>query len=184
VNLKLGTLYWQRDECGKAIGVLSDVRGNDPKALVVRGFLADCYFKSDQRARAYQLYTDILRVQPGNVLAVTGIAQIHHAKGETETAETILASITTPQTPVYVPAYRLLAQIQRATGKLDAAIHSYTVILRQPGNEKEALLALSEVYLAKGQPAKAVETLERARAYFPLGDPTVDRRLSAIQTPR
>ncbi|MCK5619856.1 MAG: tetratricopeptide repeat protein, partial [Candidatus Krumholzibacteria bacterium] len=124
------------------------------------------------------------RVQPGNVQAVTGIAQIHHAKGETETAETILASITTPQTPVYVPAYQLLADIQRTTGKLDAAINSYMVILRQPGNEKEALLALSEVYVAKGQPAKAVETLERARPYFPPGDPTVDRRLSAIQNPR
>ena len=184
VNLKLGTLYWQRDECGKAIGVLSDVRGDYPKAIVVRGFLADCYFKTNQQARAYQLYTDILRVQPGNVQAVTGIAQIHHAKGETETAETILASITTPQTPVYVPAYQLLADIQRTTGKLDAAINSYMVILRQPGNEKEALLALSEVYVAKGQPAKAVETLERARPYFPPGDPTVDRRLSAIQNPR
>ncbi len=184
VNCKLGTLYWQKNDCDKTIEVLNNVRGNDEKTLIVRGFLGECYLKKNQLTNAYNVFTDILKVRPTDAPALTGLAQVYDAVGKLEEAESILESVLNRSGETYLPAYPLLAGIQHKLGKLDAAVQSYSKTAQFRGFERDAYLALSDIYIEKGDPDNALRMLERARRYFPPNDSTVEKRIAAIRDKR
>ncbi len=125
-----------------------------------------------------------MKINPGDVRAVTGTARCYAAMGKTEEAEAMLLSIVDPTATVHVPAYVALADIQRRLGKTAEAIESYNKITQFYGYERDAYVALAELYQESGDTESAIRTLERAAAYFPQGDPTIRNWIANLRSRR
>jgi tetratricopeptide (TPR) repeat protein len=111
------------------------------------------------------------------------MARVYARTGRLEEAERMLQSVVDPTAAVHVPSFLALAEVQRALGKTAEAIESYKMISRYAGYEREALVALAELYQAQGDIDAAIETLREAAVSFPPGDRTVRdwiRRLEAL----
>lgn len=181
VNYNLGTLLWQKGLCTRAIQVLEQVGGTDSYAMTAMDHLADCYLKKSEVGKAGRTYQHMLQIDPNDQRAVTGLARCYTATGRLQDAEKMLTKIVDPSTNVYPPAYMALAQVQRAEGKIDAAIKSYTDISHFSGYERQALLALAELYQQKGDIQSAISTLMKAQNYFQPGDPTIPNMINRLR---
>ena len=79
----------------------------------------------------------------------------------------LLLDELTADTPDFLPAWRLLAQVALAEKKFDEAFTlADNVILRDPVNIEARLIQI-QVLLAKGDVAKAIENLEALDTSFP-----------------
>jgi DNA-binding SARP family transcriptional activator len=78
-------------------------------------------------------------------------------------------------------AFIALAEVQRAQGKIDEAIESYTSITRLTGYERDAYLALVDLYQKKGDMTSALSALQRAAIYSPPNDPTIQGLFAALR---
>jgi tetratricopeptide (TPR) repeat protein len=112
------------------------------------------------------------------------MARLQAASGNLEEAERMLRSVVDPTSSVFPPAYIALAEIQRSLGKTQEAIASYSDISKYTGYEKDALVALAELYQETGNVDAALQTLRRAANYFPLGDPTIRNWITRLQSQR
>jgi tetratricopeptide (TPR) repeat protein len=182
VDYNLGTLLWEKGLCSRAIDALSRVGGSDSIALTALDHLGDCLLKRNDVQQAASAYQRFLQIEPNDVRGVTGMARCHAATGNYDAALKMLEPVVDPTQSVYPPAYLALADIQRATGRIDAAIESYTQIARYTGYERDALMALAQLYIEKGDKDNAMHTLETAQNYFPPGDLTVQRLMQSLRS--
>jgi tetratricopeptide (TPR) repeat protein len=182
VNYNLGLLLWERGLCSRAVEVLRQVSGTDQYALNAMDYLGDCYLKRSQLQEAINVYNRFMLLAPNDSRAITGLARCRAANGELEIAYEMLTSVVDPTGSVYAPTYIALAEVQRGLGKIDEAIESYTHIARYSGHEKDALLALAQLYVQKGDKEAAIRTLQTARNYFPPNDPTIGSLITQIRS--
>lgn len=171
VYYNMGNLYWEQGLCSRAIDALRMVGGSDQYAVTALEHLGDCYLQRGEVQRATSVFNELLRISPGDIRGVTGMAQCQARMGNLAEAERMLESVVDPTRDVYPPAYIALAEVQRALGKVDAAIKSFTDITRFLGYERDAYIALIELYQSQGNIDAARRALADARPYFPPGDP-------------
>jgi tetratricopeptide (TPR) repeat protein len=181
VDYNLGSLLWENGMCSRAIEVLERVGGNDTFAVQAFDCLGDCYLRRQDVANATRVYEQMLRLAPSDERAITGLARCAAMSGDLAKAESMLTQIVDPTGAVYPPTYIALAEIQRAAGKLDAAIQSYTHIARLTGHERDAYIALVELYRQKGDVKAALGALARAADYSPPNDPTIQSMSAALR---
>lgn len=184
VTYNMGILLWKKDMCSRAIEALRRVGGTDQYACNALEALGDCYLRKGQIENARIVFEEFRRLAPEDERAHTGMARVYAATGAPEQAESILRTIVDPSRAVYVPAYVALAEVQRTLGKIDEAIVSYTNIAKFSGFERDALIALAELYQQKGDIPSAITTLQTASNYFPPGDPTIRDWLLRLQSQR
>jgi 4-amino-4-deoxy-L-arabinose transferase-like glycosyltransferase len=189
VAYNMGLLYWEKGLCSRAIESLRNVGpafdgSTDVYMLNALDWLGDCYLRQSNYDGAYAVYQEFLRVKPDDVRAITGMARLQAASGNLEEAERMLRSVVDPTSSVFPPAYIALAEIQRSLGKTQEAIASYSDISKYTGYEKDALVALAELYQETGNVDAALQTLRRAANYFPLGDPTIRNWITRLQSQR
>ena len=164
--------------------------GSDPKhrddvyAQNALNYLGDCYLKRNEIDKAYMTYQEFMRINPGDMRAVTGLATCTALTGNPEEAENMLLSVIQTSTTAYAPAYIALGQIQHRLGKTSEAVASFTAASRLPGHEREALTALAEMYQEVGEIDAAIRVLERAAAYYPPGDTTIRSWIARLQSTR
>ncbi len=181
VNYNLGVLEWEQGLCSRAIEVLERVGGDDDFARRALDCLGDCYLKRKDATNATRVYEQLLKIAPNDQRAITGLARCAALAGDYAKAESMLNEIVDPNHGVYPPSYVALAEIQRAEGKIDAAIDSYTHIANFVGYERDAYLALVELYQRKGDTARAMEALNKAADHSPPNDPTIQGLFSALR---
>jgi 4-amino-4-deoxy-L-arabinose transferase-like glycosyltransferase len=184
VNYNLGLLLWEQGRCSRAIDVLAEVGGSDIKAVDTLDRLGDCYLKRGELNKAAGAYGRLAQIDRHDIRGVVGMARCHAAAGDLVEAERMLSQVVDPNQEVYPPAYLALAAVQRAMGRLDDAIESYTDIARFGGYEREALIALAECYHEKGDTDAVLRTLEQARLYFPPGDSRLNDLRQRLRAPR
>lgn len=184
VDYNMGTLLWERGLCSRAIPALRRVGGTDVYAQNALDHLGDCYLRGNDVAKAQAAYQELARISPDDVRVATGLARCYAAAGNLEQAESMLRAIVEPATTVHVPAYLALADVQRRLGKTEEAIKSYTDISRFMGYERDALVALAELYQETGNIDAALQTLEKATFYFPPNDPTLRNWIAQLRSRR
>jgi len=189
IDYNMGLLFWEKGLCTRAIEALRRV-GADPRrrsdilAQNALNYLGDCYLKRKEIDKALITYQEFIKISPGDTRAATGLATCTALMGNPEEAERMLLSLTQTSTAAYAPAYIALGQIQRQLGKMSEAIASFTAASRLPGYEKEALIALAEMYQETGEIDSAIRVLERAAVYFPPNDTTVRSWIARLQNMR
>lgn len=182
VDYNLGVLLWKDGLCSRAIEVLERVGGSDELARHALDCLGDCYLKRQDLANAQRVYEHLLQLSPSDQRAVTGLARCAAMSGDQQKAEKMLNEIVDPTRPVYPPAYLALAEIQKATGRIDAAIESYSNIARILGYERQGWMAVAELNQRKGDRAAALAALEKAAMYSQPNDPTIQAMAAAIRS--
>jgi tetratricopeptide (TPR) repeat protein len=184
VDYNLGSLLWEDGLCSRAIGVLERVGGNDDLAVHALDCLGDCYLKRNDVGNAARVYQRLATISPQDQRGIVGLARCAAATGDYAKAETMLNQIVDPRHAVYPPAYIALAEVQRAQGKIDQAIASYTNIARFIGHERQGYMALVELYQHKGDTASALKALDQAALYSPPNDPGISELRSALRSGR
>jgi tetratricopeptide (TPR) repeat protein len=184
VDYNLGVLLWKSGLCSRAIESLERVGGNDELTRHALDCLGDCYLKRQDLANARRVYEHLLQLSPSDQRAITGLARCAAMMGDTDKALSMLNEIVDPNRAVYPPAYIALAEIQRATGNIDAAIDSYTHIARLLGYERQGYIALAELYSRKGDRAAALQALDQASYHSPPNDPMIQQLSAAIRAGR
>lgn len=181
VDYNLGTLLWENGMCSRAIPVLERVGGNDEFTLHALDCLGDCYLNRKDIANATRVYEHLMSISPSDQRGVAGLARCAALTGDYAKAESMLEQIINPTGTVYPPAYIALAEVQRAQGKIDAAIASYTNIARLIGYQRQGYLALVELYRQKGDTPSALKALDQAALYSPPNDPTVEGLMGSLR---
>ncbi|HEU4366287.1 MAG TPA: glycosyltransferase family 39 protein [Candidatus Krumholzibacteria bacterium] len=184
VDYNLGVLLWKSGLCSRSIEVLERVGGSDELAAHALDCLGDCYLKRRDLANATRVYERMLQLAPSDQRAITGLARCAAMSGDLAKAESMLAQIVDPTRAVYAPSYVALAEIQRAAGKIDAAIRSYTHIAQLTGYERQGLIALAELHGQKGDIKSALAAIEKARMFSPPNDPTLETLSASLRSGR
>ncbi len=184
VDFNLGFLLWRDGLCSRAIEVLERVGGADEMTRQALDCLGDCYLKRQDLANAQRVYEHLLQLSSSDQRAITGLARCAAMTGNYDKAESMLKQIVDPTTAVYPPAYIALAEIQRANGKIDAAIESYSHIAKLTGYERQGYVALAELYHRKGDRSAALQAIDRAAMFSPPNDPTIQALSAAIRSGR
>jgi tetratricopeptide (TPR) repeat protein len=183
VNYHLGTLLWEQGMCSRAIAVLERVGGEDELAMGALDHLGDCYLQRRDAANSRRVYERMRAVAPRDERALTGLARTAALNGDFARAESMLRELVDPRYAVYPPSYLALAEIQRAQGKIDEAIESYSRIATLLGYERQGYIALAELYRQKGDQAAALKAATQAALHSPPDDPTIRTLIDAIRQP-
>lgn len=184
VDYNLGSLLWEEGLCSRAIEVLERVGGNDELALHALDCLGDCYLKRNDVGNATRAFQKLASISPQDQRGVAGLARCFAATGDYAQAETMLRQIVDPRRAVYPPAYIALAEVQRAQGKIDEAIASYSHIAQLVGYQRQGYMALVELYRQKGDVPSALKALDQAALYSPPDDPAIRELAGALRSGR
>jgi len=184
VNYHMGAILWEQGLCSRAIEVLEQVGGNDLYAIAAQDYLGDCYLWQGDVPRALAAYRRLQQIDPEDMRGATGLGRCYLALGDYAKAEEYLTPLVKTGGAIYAPAWMALAQVQRATGRIDEAIESYRGLSRFSGYEKDALLALAEIYGQLGRYDDALDALNQARNYAPTGDPAIQSLINQFRARR
>lgn len=184
VNYNLGALLWEQGMCSRAIEVLERVGGSDDFAKRALDCLGDCYLKRRDVANATRVYEQLLKISSDDQRGITGLARALALTGEFAKAEAMLAQIVDPRHAVYPPSYIALAEIQRAQGKTDEAIVSYTHISKLAGYERDAFVALAELHRERGEWDAALRAANQAALHSTPNDTAIQGLIAAIRARR
>jgi tetratricopeptide (TPR) repeat protein len=182
VDYNLGVLLWKDGLCSRAIETLERVGGSDDLAFHALDCLGDCYLRRKDLANATRVYQRLLQIAPSDQRAITGLARCAAMTGDYAKAEEMLNQIVDPTHSVYAPSYVALAEVQRAAGKIDAAIQSYTNIAKLSGYQRDAYIALAELYKQKGDNRAALQAVEQAGRHSAPNDPVIQSLSAALRT--
>jgi tetratricopeptide (TPR) repeat protein len=184
VDYNLGELLWEQGMCSRAIDVLEQIDGQDELALHALDCLGDCYLKRRDLENSRRVYGKLASISPRDDRAITGLARVAALGGDYAGAERMLGEIVDPQHTVYPPAYLALAQVQQAQGKIDQAIQSYSNIATLDGYEREANIALAEIYRQRGDYDSALAAANQAMLHSPPNDSAVRGLVDLIRAHR
>lgn len=107
-------------------------------------------------------FKGVLALNPENDTATVNLAECYIGVGETMQGVMMLRDFSQKR-PDNIPANLILGQQGIVSGQLDKAADRFQKVLAKDANNIEAMLGLAEVYKNKGEKAKAVEILERAK---------------------
>jgi tetratricopeptide (TPR) repeat protein len=181
VDYNLGVLLAEQGLCSRAIEVLERVGGTDQFAVDAFDRLGDCYLKRRDVDNARRAFESLLQASPSDQRGIVGLARCAAMTSDFAQAERMLNEIVDPSHAVYAPAYVALAEVQRAQGKIDEAIQSYSHIAQLTGYERQGYVALAELYHQKGDTHAARQAVEQAQIYSPPDDPTIRGLLATIR---
>jgi tetratricopeptide (TPR) repeat protein len=167
-RIGMATVYQQRGNYRQAIAELEKVRKKQPNHLNVLAQLAQCYWKVGHRDKATQLMDLGLRLYPKSLEVHLAIADHYRRNGDPDRA---LALYRKAQTLAPSPHPILLAMAGTHMMKGDAA-SALTCLLTIKEGQKERVSPavyqlLSEVYVKKGEPAKAEAELKEGMEKHP-----------------
>jgi len=184
VDYNLGTLLWEQGMCSRAIEVLARVGGADDEAMHALDCMGDCFLQRKDLENARQVFDQMTAISPRDERSITGRARVAALSGDYAGAERMLKEIVDPVHTVYPPAYLALAEVQRAQNKLDDAIQSYRNIATLDGYERNANLALAEIYRQRGDYPNALAAAQQALLHSPPGDTDVRNLVDMLRMHR
>lgn len=139
---------------------------------------------------AVRHYDEVLRIAPGNKIALLGRGNALYQTGDLVTATAAYQSLIdltatgefTPVDPQVEEAYYYLGAIALKQADAGKAIASFQAALRITRSDADAAFGLGSAYLLAGRPADAIEPLRQAVLFVPQGWPDPYAKLAEAYT--
>lgn len=138
----------------------------DPKSAAAHGSLGLLHWSRKNVAATDAAFKQSADLSPPRSPKRLHYAQFKIQVGEVDAARQLLDELTR-QTPDYIPAWILRAEVAINEKKLDESDAFIAKALAREPMHPEALLLNARIRLAKGESAKAVDELERLLTTFP-----------------
>ena len=165
-HLALAVLSLCKQDRASAISAVKHALSLDPNSIEAHLALAKLYWLEGDLTNADREFKAAAELAPARSAAHLAYADFKARTGATGEAKVRLEEITRT-VPDSLPAWRLLAQIALAEKQFDESLtYAENILFRDPANI-EANLLQTQVWLAKGETKKAVETLERLDKGYP-----------------
>lgn len=163
----LATLFIQLDrgDLAAAEKTLASARAVDARALPVRLASAQLAYQKKDYAGARDQLQDLLKVAPGNAMAVLLMGATQLALNAPAEAESYLSAFLA-RLPEHAHARRLLAAAQLAQGAADKTIDTLRPLL-ELGRDRVALTLAGEAAMKLADYDRATDYLERAASLEP-----------------
>ncbi len=164
-----GELHLQRGNVTKAIDVLEKVTrpGKDPQERWLyrqaKNTLALCYEKSGQMDKSLRIYEHLVRLEPGNALAMNNLAYTLVLQGKSLFRAHTLARKAVAQEPENASYLDTLGWILFKTRRYQQAQEMLEKAMHLNPDEIEIMEHLRQVYEKRGFPVKASEMQERIK---------------------
>jgi tetratricopeptide (TPR) repeat protein len=161
----------------RQVVILEDAVRKDPQNLNVRLQLAGAYTVAERYDDALSQYNTVLGAAPNFESALLGRAQLYVTMGNTADAQkdfqTLIdgaASGEFAEEDVQLgQAYYGMAEIKLQQGDAQAAVGLVESALKSNAADADTLNLAGTVYVAAGDPAKAVSALRNAVTFVPTG---------------
>ena len=154
-----GDMEWARSELQRAL----KAEPGSPRPHLA---MANFYLAQDNQAEAEREFSMAVQLAPIRSEARLRFAEVQALSGRRDAAKGSLKQIT-KEVPDYLPAWRLLAQIAFEEKNWDESLALLEKVFDQDLGNIEARLLEANVWLAKGDAAKAVEGLEQLDVAYP-----------------
>ena len=159
VHLALAALFVRKGQPEDAVKEVERALVLDPKSVLAHMAMGNIWWSKNDLARAGGEFKTAAELDPVRSPARIKYAEFKVSTRAVEEAKTLLKEVTT-QTPDYLPAWSVLAQIAAAEKKYDEALAFLTNVLVRDGENYEARMLQATIWLARGEGEKAERSLE------------------------
>jgi putative PEP-CTERM system TPR-repeat lipoprotein len=170
VTLILG--YLQNRKFDEALAAANRLQANLPDKAGPWNLVGFAQLGKNQPDQARQAFQQALKLQPGQPMATSALAQLALQAGQPDQARAYLQE-TLKQLPDHPPTLLRLARLELQTGQKDTARQYLDKAIAKQPDLLEARLLLTRLQLQAGEPLKALQTLN--------GLPEAQRKQPAVQ---
>ncbi len=164
--LASANLFLHKGDPAAAGNALRQALTVDPKSSAAHMAMGDLYlFQKDQK-QAGEEYKKAAELAPVRSIERLKYAAFNSATGGAEETRRVAAEMT-KQAPDYLPGWVLLADLAAKDKKYDEALSLLENVFSRDPEYVDGRRLQSEVLLARGDPKKAVEVLERLDQTYP-----------------
>jgi tetratricopeptide (TPR) repeat protein len=166
VQLALGMLKMQQNQLEAAETHINSALARNPKYAEAHAALASIHFSRKNAALAEQEYRLASEQAPARSALRINYAQFKIQNGDLAGGRALVEQIT-KDTPDYLPAWMLLANMASAEKKYDESLAFVGKVLARDSLYPDAMLLGPRLRMAKGEFAIAVTELDKALRVFP-----------------
>jgi putative PEP-CTERM system TPR-repeat lipoprotein len=166
----------------QGIGTLEQVFGTEAGAPIAGPALVVNEVRARRFDKAAEIAAALIERDTKNPIYHTLLGEVRMAQQDYSAAESAFGAALATN-PDLTAATRDLAQVYRATGRIDEARTLYNGLLAKNPNEVSALLGLADTDIAQQKWAEAIDALNRARAAA-LNDPAPGLKLVDVYEKR
>src|SRR6266487_1261055 len=164
--LASASLFLHKGDPAAAGNALRQALTVDPKSSAAHMAMGDLYlFQKDQKQEGEE-YKKAAELAPVRSIERLKYAAFNSATGGAEETRRVAAEMT-KQAPDYLPGWVLLADLAAKDKKYDEALSLLENVFSREPEYVDGRRLQSEVLLARGDPKKAVEVLERLDQTYP-----------------
>jgi tetratricopeptide (TPR) repeat protein len=131
-----------------------------PEDIALRLKLAKFYMTTQRLDQAESAFTDVTRLNPDDETAALALADFYAAIGKPDRAREVYLAADAKHPKSTIPKKKL-AQMQLTNGQPEAALETITPVLEANGRDLDALFIKARIHLARNQPTKGIEVLQR-----------------------
>jgi tetratricopeptide (TPR) repeat protein len=166
VLVALGSIDFHEHKFTQAAASFGQALAVDPKSAEANTAFAYLYWAQGDKSKAEAAFAEAAKLSSPHSPKQLQYAEFEVRIGNLDSAKAILDSVT-KNTPEYLPAWVMLAQIAEQQKKYDEALSYVGKVLTIDTENPGALLEGSRIKLAKGDAASAVTDLESATRMYP-----------------
>ena len=175
-NLALANLSILKGDVGAATEAVRQALATDPKSSAAHMAMGDLYVIQKDQKQAIEEYTKAADLAPIRSVERLKYAAFISATGGTDETRRVATEMTR-QAPDFLPGWILLAELASKDKKYDEALSLLENVFSREPESVDGRKLQSDILLAKGEPKKAIEVLERVDRTHP-GSPLVKYQLA------
>ena len=173
IHLILGNLYRERGQVSKAIQLHKSLLQRPKLTSMEQAYVLLCLGLDFKRGgfvdRAFQAFSEVTRLDPGNQYALLNLEKIHEEQQQWQEAQVIRQRLADIASDGEKPRDQsILAFLENELGlqavrehAYDQAVHHFETALELNDQTVPAALNLGDVYMTNEKPKKAIEIWER-----------------------
>ena len=173
IHLILGNLYRERGQVSKAIQLHKSLLQRPKLTSMEQAYVLLCLGLDFKRGgfvdRAFQAFSEVTRLDPGNQYALLNLEKIHEEQQQWQEAQVIRQRLADIASDGEKPRDQsILAFLENELGlqavrehAYDQAVHHFETALELNDQTVPAALNLGDVYMTKEKTQKAIEIWER-----------------------
>ena len=175
-HLALANLSLHKGDVAAAIEAVRQALAADPNSSAAHMAMGDLYlFQKDQK-QAIEEYKKAADLAPIRSVERLKYAAFSSATGGAEEARRVATEMT-KQAPDYLPGWILLTELAAKDKKYDEALSLLENVFSRDPQYVDGRRRQGDILLAKGEPKKAIEILERVDQAYP-GSPLIKYQLA------
>ena len=179
-QLAAADALFKQQQFEDAVGIYRSILTGAPSLAVVNLQIAAAYRNLKQYDKAIAAYNDLLKAEPDNQKAVTGVALTNLDKGDVQAAEQALTRAADAPVPSRDVFYNL-AEIKAAKNQTEEAARWYQKALDADGSWGKPLFKLGMIAMNRGDKEAARTAMARVIAIDPTSAEAAQARTALEQ---